>query len=223
MQEKHQSTKNPGMRIPLTKQDIQKKVNAVIKRHLAALSDELAIELANFIDLDSELGNTVDRFISLNDANANSDVKTKINISRNVVSSYSTTFPGTYDVSVYSCAHLKGKKGGFFPFDISFQLKPFDYKKRALDYLSTWYHNIDMNLSSGLDDSVETEDDENEMSAMLSCIESDFEELKIEKDDDRFWDLVEAIKDQLQEADDFLSEYNEEWANQEGFSMFYSY
>jgi len=213
--------RNPRMRIYIAREETHEKVKSVISRHLKAMSDELAVELANSIDLDSEFGKTVERFISSNEANANSDVKTEVNISKEVVSVSRPTLPETYDGFVNSCVHLKGKMEGCFPFDISFQLKPFDYKSRHLDYLSTWYTNLDMNQSSGLDDTVETGDDENELSDMLSIIELDFEELKAEKDDDRFWELVEDIKDRLQEADDFLSEYNEDWANDKRLLKFY--
>ncbi|MEE4602689.1 MAG: hypothetical protein V2J65_15520 [Desulfobacteraceae bacterium] len=221
---KHQNQtaiKNPGMRNYLERREAHGKVNAVIKRHLEAMAKDLAVELAKSIDPDSEFGQSFERFIDFGDQNSKTSKKQKVSIDYDIVSFAQSTLPETYKAIVEAKVNLDGRKEGCFPFDIVFELKPFDYKARAIREISTWHTNIEWHHSPCHEDTDVPEDVVDELSDMLGDIEMDFDFLEDEDDEDSFWGIIDGLKDKLREADDLLAEYNEDWANQEGLMRFY--
>lgn len=198
------------MRNYVARQNAHAKVNAVIKRHLEAMSLELAAELANSIDPESEFGKTMERFINFDDPNG--EKKTKITISNHIVSVSKPTLPETYKGYGYSWVHLEDRMIGCFPFDIYFELKPFDHRDRTINDIRTWYNTLDLNHERHPDDTDMPEDKVYELSDMLDEIKMDFDELQKEQDEDRFWHLVGNLGFRLQDAHDLLSEYDEGWA-----------
>ena len=136
--EKNESIKNPGMSTFLSRQDAQKKVKAVINRHLVAASEELAVELANSIDPESEFGKSLKRFIHFKNISSGSKERTKVSVSSYILSDCKATLPETYIGCLSSTAHLENQMTCRFPFDIHFKLRPFNFKKRAVDDLFVW-------------------------------------------------------------------------------------
>jgi len=61
-------------------------------------------------------------------------------LSHDFVSVGKPTLPETYHGFVNSTVNLNGRMEGCFPFDIYLTLKPFDYRKRAIDELRLWYN-----------------------------------------------------------------------------------
>ena len=215
---------NPRMRIYISREETRKKVNAVISRHLEAMSEELARELADSIDLDTEFGKTLERFICLNDTNANSNMKNEVSLSHDVVSVGKPTLPETYHGFVNSTVNLNGRMEGCFPFDIYLTLKPFDYRKRAIDELRLWYNNLTYCHNDDPSDTDIPEKVVFRMSDLLSEMEEDFEELENgnnEEDEMEFWIKIDSLRDSINYANAIFLKYNERWKNKKGLMKCY--